>query len=369
MKIGSPRSLATRERVRGELRNSGRTLCRLYRIRVAIVFATLFTSGTLILNPRLVSAAPPQLNAERVACGAMGSGYGFPMGVLEPMTHTDSVRSESSGVWVDRGPLGRGANGETAFFLISTDDGAKRPPAAESNVGGLRGGVFSYLILATPSFSEVTALAVHRGDAGQGAFDVQRTSSSRATLETAGGGWPLLQYQSRSAPGSQGGRWGGGLIEGPPGDRRRSPRRSAFLSHSTRDNAFSFLLRRGLMAHGVDCFLAEIDLPGGCHFRQAIEDAIRQRDTFLVVVSVHSIASPEVAREVEAAIEREIREGRTLILPVRIDDAIRTTTVAWAADLRRRRQVRDFSGWAVPADYQIALGSVLRDLSPPSDLS
>ena len=371
MKLEGARSFAPWRRARRKLRNSDQTLCRLRSIRVAIVLATLFTSGTLIFNPRLVSADPPQLKADRVAaCGAMGSGSEFAMGVLEPMAYVDNGRSGSSSIWVDRGRYRWGINDELTLFLVPTDDGTNSGPPAESDLGGLRGTLVSCLILGTPHSSELTTLAVDRAASGRGAFEIQRAgSSSLVTSETAPGGWGLFQYESRSAPGSQGGRLGGGLRESPPGDRRRSPRQSLFLSHSSVDSTFSLLLRRDLIVHGMDCFMAEVDLPGGCDFRQAIEDAIRQRDRFLVVVSVHSIASPEVAREVEAAIERENHERRTLILPVRIDETFRTTTVSWAAHLRRGRQIRDFSGWSDPASYRSTLLSVLRDLSPPSDLS
>ena len=71
--------------------------------------------------------------------------------------------------------------------------------------------------------------------------------------------------------------------------------------------------------------------------------------------------------EVEAAMERErmAKEGgeeRVVLFPVRVDDAIKTTTKAWAAKLRRQRHIGDFIRWKNHDKYQQAFTRLLRDL-------
>jgi hypothetical protein len=47
--------------------------------------------------------------------------------------------------------------------------------------------------------------------------------------------------------------------------------------------------------------------------------------------------------EVEAAFEREHREGRIVLFPIRIDDAVTDSDKAWAARIRRTKHVGDFT--------------------------
>jgi hypothetical protein len=49
-----------------------------------------------------------------------------------------------------------------------------------------------------------------------------------------------------------------------------------------------------------------------------------------------------VEEEVEAALERE---QRTILFPIRLDDAVMGTYTAWAASLRRVRHIGDFRKW------------------------
>ena len=73
--------------------------------------------------------------------------------------------------------------------------------------------------------------------------------------------------------------------------------------------------------------------------------------------------SPWVATEVEAAFEREHRDkGRLVLFPIRLDDEIMQTGQAWAADIRRRRHIGDFSQWKEHDSYQKAFERLLRDL-------
>jgi len=49
-----------------------------------------------------------------------------------------------------------------------------------------------------------------------------------------------------------------------------------------------------------------------------------------------------VEKEVETAFEKERKQGRTVLFPIRLDDGVMETEEAWAADLRRTRHIGDF---------------------------
>ena len=117
-----------------------------------------------------------------------------------------------------------------------------------------------------------------------------------------------------------------------------------------------------LRSQDVRCWLATEDLKIGDRFRSEINEAIRLHDKLLVVLSEHSVASDWVEEEVEAAFEREQRDGKQVLFPIRIDDAVMETDATWAVSIRRRRQIGDFINWKDHDSYQVAFERVVRDL-------
>ena len=146
--------------------------------------------------------------------------------------------------------------------------------------------------------------------------------------------------------------------------RQENPQYSeCFISFSSRDQRFADRLHADLQAAGVRCWYAPKDLPVGARTRQTLDDAIRSKDRLIVVLSRESIASDWVEKEVETAFEVErIRRG-TVLLPVRIDDAVMKSTTAWASDIRNSRNIGDFVRWndGTPA-YREALERLLSAL-------
>jgi len=104
------------------------------------------------------------------------------------------------------------------------------------------------------------------------------------------------------------------------------------------------------------------DLKIGDRFRDEIESAIRLHDKLLLVLSGHSVQSDWVRSEVEGAFEREIRERKQVLFPVRLDEAIMDTPKAWAADIRRQRHIGDLSAWKDDDSYKRGFDRLLRDL-------
>jgi TIR domain/Pentapeptide repeats (8 copies) len=138
---------------------------------------------------------------------------------------------------------------------------------------------------------------------------------------------------------------------------------SCFISYSSKDRDFADRLHADLQAKGIRCWFDQEHLKIGEKFRHHIDEAIRVHDKLMVVLSEHSIHSDWVKAEVESALERERREKRTVLFPVRLDDAVQNTHVAWAAHIRRTRHVCDFAGWKDHDTYQHAFTRLLKDLN------
>lgn len=111
---------------------------------------------------------------------------------------------------------------------------------------------------------------------------------------------------------------------------------SCFISYSNKNQAFADRLHADFQNNNVRCWLATEDLKIGDKFRTSIEESIRMHDKLLLILSETSVASPWVESEVESAMERERRENRLVLFPVRLDDAVMDTNVAWAAEIRAR---------------------------------
>ena len=143
----------------------------------------------------------------------------------------------------------------------------------------------------------------------------------------------------------------------------RLPYSDCFISFSSADQAFADRLYDDLQAAGVRCWYAPKHLAVGAKTRQGLVDAVRANERLIVVLSRHSIASSWVETEVETAFEEERARGRTVLLPVRIDDDVMTSGTAWASELRTRN-IADFTGWSgVGGAYRAAFRRLLSALT------
>ena len=138
---------------------------------------------------------------------------------------------------------------------------------------------------------------------------------------------------------------------------------TCFISYSSKNQDFAQRLYADLQSNGVRCWYAPEDLKWGAQTRQGIDEAIRLHDKLLLILSKQSIASGWVEQEVLTAMKKEKREKRTTLFPVRIDNAIDTCPFAWASEIRRERNIGNFTGWKKSHDsYQKAFKRLLRDL-------
>jgi len=141
---------------------------------------------------------------------------------------------------------------------------------------------------------------------------------------------------------------------------------SCFISYSSKNQDFAERLHNDLQAKGVRCWFAPEDLKIGDKFRTRIDEAILYHDKLLLILSEHSINSDWVEKEIEAAIEKERQQERTVLFPVRLDDTIWGIDQTWAADIRQTRHIGDFATWKDHDAYQKAFDRLLRDLKAES---
>jgi hypothetical protein len=137
---------------------------------------------------------------------------------------------------------------------------------------------------------------------------------------------------------------------------------SCFISYSSKDDDFAQRLHADLQQKGVRCWFAPKDLKIGDKFRMRIDESIRIYDKLMVILSENSIRSPWVEEEVEAALEKERKQNKLVLFPIRLDDAVMETDQAWASNLRRTRHIGDFLTWKDHDPYQESFNRLLRDL-------
>lgn len=142
---------------------------------------------------------------------------------------------------------------------------------------------------------------------------------------------------------------------------------SCFISYNSKDEQFARKLHDDLQNSGVRCWFAPEDMKIGDQIRPRIDQEIRLRDKLLVILSKNSVKSEWVGDEVEAALEDESKSNRLVLFPIRLDDAVIKTRDDWAAKIKRRRHIGDFSNWNDKPTYQKAFERLLRDLKATGD--
>jgi uncharacterized protein YjbI with pentapeptide repeats len=144
--------------------------------------------------------------------------------------------------------------------------------------------------------------------------------------------------------------------------KQRRKRVRCFISYSSKDENFVATLRSDLEDNGIETWYAPRDMPIGARTRVDLDRAILNADKLVIVLSRKSIVSAWVEQEVETALERERQSRRLFLLPLRIDESVMKTKVGWAANLRRTRNVGDFSKHRRNSRYFSTLGQLINDI-------
>jgi TIR domain/Pentapeptide repeats (8 copies) len=138
---------------------------------------------------------------------------------------------------------------------------------------------------------------------------------------------------------------------------------TCFISHSSRNKRFVEILCHDLRKAGVSCWYADESLYPGEKFPASIAEAIQSREKVLVVLSKHALKSDWVRREVELARQKEGKRKKDILVPIRLDNAIESTEVAWGVALRtQQRHISNFENWRQAPRYQKRLQDVLNAL-------
>jgi hypothetical protein len=90
-----------------------------------------------------------------------------------------------------------------------------------------------------------------------------------------------------------------------------------FVSYSTKDIRIAEAVCNALEQNGIRCWIAPRDILPGMEYADAIIEALNTCRVFLVILSAESNTSPQVRREVERAVSKDLS-----ILTFRIDDTI-----------------------------------------------
>ena len=82
----------------------------------------------------------------------------------------------------------------------------------------------------------------------------------------------------------------------------------------------------------------------------------------IMILSEDSIDGNWVENEYNVSIEKEMRRGKTVLVPISLDDAVKYTEEPWAIKMRRSRYISDFSMWQDNDSYQEAFSYLLEEL-------
>jgi TIR domain len=138
---------------------------------------------------------------------------------------------------------------------------------------------------------------------------------------------------------------------------------SCFISHSAKDKRICERLYADLQAKGVRVWYFPEDAKWGETVWGEIDRSIKIYDKLIVVCSENSLQSGPVNREIERALNREDKEGKGILFPIRIDDYIFDK---WEHERKAdalRKVVGDFSGWDKDAaKYDKAFDKLLKGL-------
>lgn len=98
-----------------------------------------------------------------------------------------------------------------------------------------------------------------------------------------------------------------------------------------------------------------------------IDRSIKVYDKLVVICSEDSLQSAPVVREIERALQREDREKRNILFPIRIDDyLLREWENARKADVVSK-VVGDFRGWKDHDRYKKAFERLVDALNKPQE--
>jgi hypothetical protein len=138
---------------------------------------------------------------------------------------------------------------------------------------------------------------------------------------------------------------------------------SFFISYSMEDKEFVTMLHRDLQDAGINCWLDSKDLVVGEKWQKKLKETIAQQKQFLLILSENSIKSDWVRYELKKAQEIQEQKGEIRLFPIRIDDAIFTTSELAFSSIASQIQIADFEEWRDKKEYVKSFQKLIRDIT------
>lgn len=137
---------------------------------------------------------------------------------------------------------------------------------------------------------------------------------------------------------------------------------SCFISYSWQDKEFAASLHDDLQDVGVRCWLDEKEMRAGDRLADQIDRAMQAHDKVLLVLSQASVQSTWVRLELRNALRLEHERGKTVLFPLRLDEAP-LQTAGQEFEQLREKYISDFSDWRDRDRYRHAFSGLVRDLA------
>jgi hypothetical protein len=146
---------------------------------------------------------------------------------------------------------------------------------------------------------------------------------------------------------------------------------SCFISHSSKDKEFCRRLYARMQEERLRVWFDEADMPWGQKLHDALDVTIKQYDKLLLVLSSDSINSEWVKTEIRRARDKELREKRRVLFPIRLCDF--QTIREWkfpdgdtgqdlAREIRENYIPGDFEKWKQHDAFEAAFAKLLEGL-------
>ena len=97
--------------------------------------------------------------------------------------------------------------------------------------------------------------------------------------------------------------------------------------------------------------------------------AVNQHDKLILILSEDSVDEVWVENEYNQAVEKEMRIGKTTLVPIVLDDSIEVVEQPWGVKMCRTRYAADFSSWQDCDAYQDVFGYLLEELTMEEEFS
>ena len=141
-----------------------------------------------------------------------------------------------------------------------------------------------------------------------------------------------------------------------------------FLSYSSADKAFAHRLVDDLHEAGLRVWMDVHEFQIGERIEDAISRGISSSGRVLLVVSEHSLRSSWIEKEVTKAVEAEGDAGRSILFPLRLDNAVLEQKDGHLGSLLRGRHIADFTRWQDDEAYRRSFSRLVRDLTIQASL-